>query len=101
MLHYPFPVKATQIYNKVSIHLINHHLRTFHKPRCHNFERHGRPQLVALALITLYLEQSESSRHNYTKFSLSVLKQLVRGRKKNEGRENEEFFCIPEWKLLL
>lgn len=39
VLHYPFPVKATQIYNKISIHLINHHLRTFHKPRCHNFEK--------------------------------------------------------------
>lgn len=39
VLHCPFPVKATQIYNKISIHLINHHLRTFHKPRCHNFEK--------------------------------------------------------------
>lgn len=39
VLHYPFPVKATQIYNKISIHLINHHLRTFHEPRCHNFEK--------------------------------------------------------------
>lgn len=102
VLHYPFPVKATQIYNKISIHLINHHLRTFHKPRCHNFEKGMVDPNQSLWLLSHFIWSKVNPAVTTTQSSVSLCyNSLSEAGRRMRAEKMKEFFCIPEWKLLL
>lgn len=102
VLHYPFPVKATQIYNKISIHLINHHLRTFHKPRCHNFEKGMVDPNQSLWLLSHFIWSKVNPAVTTTQSSVSLCyNSLFEAGRRMRAEKMKEFFCIPEWKLLL
>lgn len=102
VLHYPFPVKATQIYNKISIHLINHHLRTFHKPRCHNFEKGMVDPNQSLWLLSHFIWSKVNPAVTTTQSSVSLCyNSSSEGGRRMRAEKMKEFFCIPEWKLLL
>lgn len=102
VLHYPFPVKATQIYNKISIHLINHHLRTFHKPRCHNFEKGMVDPNQSLWLLSHFIWSKVNPAVTTTQSSVSLCYNgSSEAGRRMRAEKMKEFFCIPEWKLLL
>lgn len=102
VLHYPFPVKATQIYNKISIHLINHHLRTFHKPRCHNFEKGMVDPNQSLWLLSHFIWSNVNPAVTTTQSSVSLCyNSSSEAGRRMRAEKMKEFFCIPEWKLLL
>lgn len=102
VLHYPFPVKATQIYNKISIHLINHHLRTFHKPRCHNFEKGMVDPNQSLWLLSHFIWSKVNPAVTTTQSSVSLCyNSSSEAGRRMRAEKMKEFFCIPEWKLLL
>lgn len=102
VLHYPFPVKATQIYNKISIHLINHHLRTFHKPRCHNFEKGMVDPNQSLWLLSHFIWSKVNPAVTTTQSSVSLCYNISsEAGRRMRAEKMKEFFCIPEWKLLL
>lgn len=102
VLHYPFPVKATQIYNKISIHLINHHLRTFHKPRCHNFEKGMVDPNQSLWLLSHFIWSKVNPAVTTTQSSVSLCyNSSSEVGRRMRAEKMKEFFCIPEWKLLL
>lgn len=102
VLHYPFPVKATQLYNKISIHLINHHLRTFHKPRCHNFEKGMVDPNQSLWLLSHFIWSKVNPAVTTTQSSVSLCyNSSSEAGRRMRAEKMKEFFCIPEWKLLL